>query len=132
VCQGKIFPVATLAAQSLQSGTSRILSSLRNDDHPANPNTVKLSDLRYGGAPSWPPTWPRWPGPGPAPGPDAGVLAAVRVRPGGDGVFVDRSHGADHQEGLLLWEGAPDATVVAARLGRALGRPIRDLAALEI
>lgn len=93
---------------------------------------MKLSDLRYGGSPSWPPTWQRWTGTGPAPQPDAGVLAGARVRPDGDGVLVDRSHGAHHQAGLLLWEGAPNAAHLADRLSRAIGRPIRELGAIEI
>jgi hypothetical protein len=56
----------------------------------------------------------------------------VRARPAGDGVFVDRSHGQHRQEGLLLWEGAPEAKHVVDRMSRAIGRPIRDLGALEV
>ena len=93
---------------------------------------MKLSDLRYGGSPSWPPTWRRWASSGAAPGPYAGTLAGVRRRPGGDGLFVDRMHGDVRQEGLLLWEGAPDAARLLDRLSRVIGRQIDKLADLEI
>jgi hypothetical protein len=93
---------------------------------------MKLRDLRYGGSPSWPPTWRRWTSSGAAPNAYAGTLVDVRRRPGGDGLIVERLHRDVSQEGLLLWEGAPDVAALLERLSRVLGRGITELEDLEI
>jgi hypothetical protein len=93
---------------------------------------MKLRDLRYAAALSWPPTWRSWSGSGAVPDLADGTLASVRLRPTGDGLIVERLVRGHRQDGLLLWDGKPDPVALLERLTSAVGRPIAELGGSEV
>ena len=86
---------------------------------------MRVSDLRYGGVPAWPPAWTSSlpPTHSLATTLDS-ILRSARVR--GAGVDIEIEIDGERYHGLLLWDGQPSADVVVRALQMFVGRALRD------
>lgn len=91
---------------------------------------MRVRYLRFGGVNTWPPCWRALPGLL-SPLGEEGILVGARVR-SRDSVTIRIVYDDREQEGLIVWDGPPSPSVLAALLNRAAGRPIREVGALEI
>lgn len=89
---------------------------------------MKVSDLRYGGVPAWPPAWTSSvPGAGVLTGQIDPILKGVTVKHGG----LEIEMGIEDDttiRGLLLWDGGVSPVAVKDALDGFLNRPLREAA----